>query len=151
MNLTRRQWIEAAFQSILLACLVFLNSCSSGKPVSVRYKFSSPSFSSEELKKIQSTVQSRIKTHYDKRDGKSAGCDWVLLKKGDPDEAKNRIYFSDTKKTDTYVLGISGKQAFLDFVSAIETEMKKQFPDKEYEVSKTSKMEKSIQFLKSEL
>lgn len=151
MNATKRRFFGTVIPMTLLAFIALLSGCSGGGSASIRYKFASPSFSSEELDALQSTVHTRIKTLYEKRDGKSAGCDWVLLKKGDPDEAKNRIYFSETKKDESYVLGISGKHSFLEFASALEAETKKLFPDREYEVKKTSKMKKSVQFLESEL
>lgn len=151
MNAAKRRWIGTLTFLALLTYSAFFSSCSGKGSASVRYKFASPSFSSGQLETLQTAVHTRIKTLYEKRDGKSAGCDWILLKKGDPDETKNRIYFSEIKKDESYVLGISGKQSFLEFASELEAETKKLFPDREYEVNKTSKFKKSVQFLKSEL
>lgn len=131
---------------LFLACLTVTMS----RTVQVRYFFPSATFTDEELGLIKTRVDRHIEANYQRKDGESSGSTWVLeLLPERSDKGAEPVYFSDSMNENGYSIGASGGRGFRKWRGELEYLFEID-PYEGYKVERTSKWEKSLQFIRSE-
>lgn len=118
--------------------------------VQVRYFFPADTFSQSELQMIKTRVDGYLEENYGLKDGESSGSTWILEPLPNRNDIGSKsLYFSETTDAKGYSIGASGSRGLKEWAGELKY-LFKTAPYEGYEVERTSKCEKSLQFIRSE-
>ena len=144
-------WTAGCWGALIVGVLLFTwLAVAMSRTVQVRYFFPSAAFTEEELGLIKTRVDGHLKANYRRKDGKSSGSTRVLEPlPARSEKAADPVYFTESIDGNGYSIGASGGRGFRQWRGELESLFEIDSYEG-YEVERTSKWEKLLQFTRSE-